>query len=282
MVQSLLTTNDSGLPIATAAGLMGISRSSVYYTPAPPSEEELECKRIIDMLHTDNPSWGARQMSQQLKSRGHEVGRRKARRYMDERAIDPIYPRKKKKRDMPESKIFPYLLRNAVITRPNQAWSIDITYIPLPRGFSYLTAIIDWYSRYIVGWELDETLALRPVVNAVRKAFKIAKPEIFNSDQGIQFRSPWYCYILSENRIRQSMDGRGRWADNIMIERWFRSLKHEEVYLTSYANMREARAGIGKYIHTYNFERFHSALGGRTPAEAFYPIQLLEEAKNYY
>ena len=183
---------------------------------------------------------------------------------------------------MPESKIYPYLLRNANIIRPNQAWSIDITYIPMPKGYAYLTAIIDWYSRYLVEWELDETLALRPVVNAVKKAFKIAKPEIFNSDQGIQFRSPWYSYILSENNVKQSMDGRGRWADNIIIERWFRSLKHEEVYLTSYNNIREARIGIGKYIHTYNFERFHSALDGMTPAEAFYPIQLIEEAKNYY
>ena len=282
MVQSLLTTDDSEISISVAADLMGISRSSVYYTPAPLSEEELECKRIIDMLHTDNPSWGSRQLSMQLKSRGHNVGRRKTRRYMDEMAIDPIYPLKAKKRDMPENKVFPYLLRNAVITRPNQAWSIDITYIPMPRGFAYLTAIIDWYSRYLVGWELDETLALRPVMNAVTKAFKISKPEIFNSDQGIQFRSPWYSYVLNENNVKQSMDGRGRWADNIMIERWFRSLKHEEVYLTSYQNMREARECIGRYIHTYNFERFHSALNGRTPAEAFYPIQLLEEAKRYY
>lgn len=282
LVQSLLTNNDSNLSISKASELMGISRSSVYYTPAPSSEEELECKRIIDVLHTDNPSWGSRQMSMQLKSRGFNVGRRKARRYMDEMAIDPIYPKKKKKKDMPESKIYPYLLRNANIIRPNQAWSIDITYIPMPKGYAYLTAIIDWYSRYLVEWELDETLALRPVVNAVKKAFKIAKPEIFNSDQGIQFRSPWYSYILSENNVKQSMDGRGRWADNIIIERWFRSLKHEEVYLTSYNNIREARIGIGKYIHTYNFESFHSALDGMTPAEAFYPIQLIEEAKNYY
>ena len=152
------------------------------------------------------------------------------------------------------------LLRNAVINKPNQAWSIDITYIPIKHGFLYLTAVIDWYSRCIVGWEVDDTLDTRMLLNALNKAFKIAKPQILNSDQGSQFTSQQYIDFVKENGIRQSMDGKSRWADNIMIERWFRSFKYEEAYLTQYNNIKEARVAIKRYVHTYNFERYHSAL----------------------
>lgn len=172
-------------------------------------------------------------------------------------------------------KVCPYLLRNAVINKPNQAWSVDITYIPIKRGFLYLTAVIDWYSRCIVGWEVDDTLDTRMVINALKKAFKMAKPQILNSDQGCQFTSQQYIDFVKENGIRQSMDGKSRWADNIMIERWFRSFKYEEAYLTQYNNIKEARAAIGAYIHTYNFERRHSALDYQTPAECYYPAMLL-------
>ena len=171
--------------------------------------------------------------------------------------------------------ICPYLLRNAVIDKPNQAWSIDITYIPIKRGFLYLTAVIDWYSRCIVGWEVDDTLDTRMVISALKKAFKVAKPQILNSDQGCQFTSQQYIDFVKENGIRQSMDGKSRWADNIMIERWFRSFKYEEAYLTQYNNIREARAAIGQYIHNYNFERRHSALDYQTPAECYYPAMLM-------
>ena len=162
---------------------------------------------------------------------------------------------------MQQAKVCPYLLRNAVIDRPNQAWSIDITYIPIKHGFLYLTAIIDWYSRCIVGWEIDDTLDTRMVINALKKAFKVSKPLILNSDQGCQFTSTEYIAFLKENHIRQSMDGKSRWADNIMIERWFRSFKYEEAYLTLYNNIKEARVAIGRYVHTYNFERYHSTIG---------------------
>ena len=146
------------------------------------------------------------------------------------------------------------------------------------RGFLYLTAVIDWYSRCIVGWEVDDTLDTRMVINALKKAFKVAKPVILNSDQGCQFTSNEYMNFLKENRIRQSMDGKSRWADNIMIERWFRSFKYEEAYLTQYANIREARKAIGKYIHTYNFERCHSAINNQTPASCYYPVLLIDYA----
>lgn len=257
------------------AELLGINRTSAYYKRVCVSEEELACKEIIDRLHTANPTWGARQMSGQLKQYGHHVGRRKAARYMLEMDIHPIYPRMNLSKRMQEAKVCPYLLRNAVITKPNQAWSIDITYIPIKRGFIYLTAIIDWHSRCIVGWDVDDTLDTRMVLNALRKALKVAKPQILNSDQGCQFTSHQYREFLKEHGIRQSMDGKSRWADNIMIERWFRSFKYEEAYLTQYNNLKEAREAIAKYIHTYNFERLHSALGYKAPAECYYPALLL-------
>ena len=277
LVRSLSTTK--GLPVSTGAKLLGINRTSVYYGGLPVSQEELECKSIIDHLHTDNPTWGARQMSAQLKLRGYQIGRRKTGRYMREMDITPIYPKMNLSKRMKQAKVCPYLLRNAVIDRPNQAWSIDITYIPMKHGFLYLTAIIDWYSRCIVGWDIDDTLDTTMVINACKKAFKIAKPLIINSDQGSQFSSDKYIDFIRNSGIRQSMDGKSRWADNIMIERWFRSFKYEEAYLTEYANLKEAREAIGRYIYTYNFERCHQSIGNKRPAEVYYPVMLLDAAR---
>lgn len=275
LVQSLLTSKE--LPVSTGAALMGINRTSVYYKSLPASEEELEAKAIIDSLHTDHPAWGSRQMSKQLKQRGYNVGRRKARKYMDEMAIDPIYPKPNLSKRAMEHKVYPYLLRDAQITAPNQAWSIDITYIKLEHGFIYLTAIIDWYSRCIVGWDLDDTLDTRMVIEALKKAYNVAKPIILNSDQGCQFTSHEYTEFVKNSNVKISMDGKSRWADNIMIERWFRTLKVEEVYLNRYKNIREARTHIKEFIHNYNFERLHSSLDYQTPASMYYPIQLLKD-----
>ena len=176
--------------IHDAAHLLGINRTSVYYAHKvyEPSEDELACKRIIDHVHTDNPAWGARQLATQLQRAGYLVGRRKTARYMREMGIDAIYPRMNLSKRQQHAQVMPYLLKNVVITRPNQAWSVDITYIPIKHGFLYLTAIIDWYSRCIVGWEVDDTLDTRMVVAALNKAFKIAQPDIINSDQGCQVR----------------------------------------------------------------------------------------------
>ena len=273
LVRNLLTTKE--LSASVGASLLDINRTSIYYKGSPVSDDELACKEIIDHLHTDNPTWGARQMSAQLKTRGYRVGRRKARRYMNEMDIHPIYPKMNLSKHMQQAKVCPYLLRNAVIDKPNQVGSIDITYIPIKHGFLYLTAVIDWYSRCIVGWEVDDTLDTRMVLNALNKAFKIAKPQILNSDQGCQFTSQQYIDFVKENGIRQSMDGKSRWADNIMIERWFRSFKYEEAYLTQYNNIKEARAAIKRYVHTYNFERYHSALDYHTPAKYYYPAMLM-------
>ena len=267
------------LSVSTGAKLIGSNRTSVYYEGLPVSQEELECKSIIDHLHTDNSTWGARQMSAQLKLREYQVGRRKTGRYMREMDITPIYPKMNLSKRMKQAKVCPYLLRNAVIDRPNQAWSIDITYIPMKHGFLYLTAIIEWYSCCIVGWDVDDTLDTIMVINACKKAFKVAKPLIINSDQGSQFTSDKYIDLIRNNGIRQSMDGKSRWADNIMIERWFRSFKYEEAYLTEYANLKEAREAIGRYIYTYNFERCHQSIENKRPAEVYYPVMLLDAAR---
>ena len=266
------------LPLSTAADLLDVNRTSAYYAPADPSEQELTAKNLLDRLHTDNPAWGSRQLSKQLKKQGLPIGRLKTRRYMQEMGISVIYPKPNLSKPAKGNKIYPYLLRNAVVTRPNQAWSIDITYIKLHHGFVYLTAIIDWYSRCIVGWELDDTLATPMVLRALEEAFKAAKPTILNSDQGSQFTGHDYIEYVEKNAVKISMDGKSRWADNIMIERWFRTLKYDEVYLKDYENIRDARRQIGDFIHGYNFERLHSALGYQTPAENYYSTLLTQVA----
>ena len=269
------------LSVRIAAVLLGLNRTSIYYKHRnnKSAEEELACKALIDRIHTDNPSWGARQLSKQLRLQGFKAGRFRTMRFMREMGIDAIYPKMNLSKRQKKAQILPYLLKNVDIKRPNQAWSIDITYIPIKHGFLYLTAIIDWYSRCIVGWEVDDTLDTRMVIQAVRKAFRIAKPEILNSDQGCQFTSNEYKTFLLENHVLQSMDGKSRWADNIMIERWFRSFRYEEAYLTQYNNIREAREAIRIYVKKYNFERCHSAIGGVPPALVYYPAMLLEAAR---
>jgi putative transposase len=260
--------------MAKAAELLDVNRTSAYYKHKEPSETELAVKKIIDRIHTDSPSWGSRQISKKLKQQNFNIGRLKTRKYMMEMGIEAIYPKPHLSQPAKGHKIYPYLLRNAVVTRANQAWSIDITYIRLKHGFVYLTAIIDWYSRCIVGWELDDTLTTPMMKRALENAFEVAKPEILNSDQGSQFTSNDYIDFVEKNHVKISMDGKSRWADNIMIERWFRTLKYDEVYLKDYQNIRDARRQIGDFIHKYNFEKLHSALDYRTPAENYYPILL--------
>lgn len=263
------------LTICKVAELLSVSRKSVYQRTQKTNEQEILAKHIMDELHTAHPAWGSRQLSRQLKAKSLPIGRLKARRYMNEMGIEAIYPKPNLSKANRQHAKYPYLLRNFTATRPNQVWSIDITYIRLRHGFVYLTAIIDWYSRMIVGWELDDTLETRMVLQAVDKAFLTAKPEILNSDQGCQFTSEQYIREIERNRVKISMDGVGRWADNIPIERWFRTLKYEEIYLKDYENIREARLEIGRFIHDYNFARIHSAID-TTPAYAYYPQQLYD------
>lgn len=262
------------LPLSTVAALLGISRTTAYQKLRQPSELEIQSKHYIDELHTQYPTWGSRQLSKQLRKKGCPVGRLRTRKYMKEMSITVIYPKPNLSKAAKGNKTYPYLLKNAVITRPNQAWSIDITYIRLNHGFVYLTAIIDWFSRCIVGWDLDDSLSSDMVLRAVRKSSSDAKPLILNSDQGSQFTGHEYVDLLKQKKIQISMDGKSRWADNIMIERWFRTLKYEEVYLKEYKNIREARKEIGSFIHDYNFKRLHSSLDYQTPGSMYYPALL--------
>lgn len=254
--------------------LLGITRSSVYYEPKKPDKETLRLKEEVmarlDYWHTTLPCMGTRKLAVKLCSEGYTVGRKLVRSYMQEMGIHAVYPKPNlSKRNFKEA-IVPYLLRNKVISFPNQAWSIDITYIKMQHGHMYLTAIIDWFSRKIMGWELSDTLETAPVLDAVRTAVeRFGTPAILNSDQGSQFTSAEYKSLLQSLDIRQSMDGRSRWADNIMIERWFRSLKTELIYVNEFHSPKELRQAIRQYVSDYNTLRPHEALDYETPEDAY-------------
>lgn len=266
---------DSDLSIRRQCELLGLNRSSLYYLPIPvdkarvAAEEEL--MRRIDHWHMKFPYFGSRKIAVKLQEEGYNVSRKTTRRLMQAMAIYAIYPKiNLSKRNHKES-IVPYLLRNYVVNFPNQVWSIDITYIPMPKGHMYLTAIIDWYSRKIVGYYLSDTLDTDSVTHAVKEAVAAhGIPAILNSDQGSQFTSAEYKELLKGLQIRQSMDGKSRWADNIMIERWFRSLKNEQIYPNEYRSPRELRKLINEYVDAYNRERPHEALDYEVPDAIYY------------
>lgn len=266
---------DSELSVRRQCALLGVQRSSVYYKHVTPSEDSQHLKEEImaamDELHTRMPYLGTRRLSEKLKRMGYNVGRKLVRSYMEEMGIHAIYPKPNLSRCDFKDGVVPYLLRNKFIGLPNQAWSIDITYIRLYHSHMYLTAIIDWFSRKIVGWELSDTLDTAPVVNALKTAVEqCGCPNIVNSDQGSQFTSHEYKNAIRELGITQSMDGKSRWADNIMIERWFRSLKVEQLYVNEYKTPKELRKLIREYIEDYNAQRPHESLDYKTPDEVFY------------
>lgn len=262
------------LSVRRQCELLGISRYKVYYKPVEVNQEEvLRREKImaqIDYWHTVMPQIGSRKIVQKLKDEGFNAGRKLVRRLMCEMGICAIYPKPNLSKRSYKEAIVPYLLRDYQVFMPNQVWSIDITYIKMQHGHMYLTAIIDWFSRKIVGWNLSDTLDTLYVIQAVREAVeKYGVPGILNSDQGCQFTSSAYKEVLKQLHIRQSMDGKSRWADNIMIERWFRSLKTEEIYLNEYPSPKALRIAIAAYIQQYNTERPHQALGYRTPERVY-------------
>lgn len=266
----MLERESSELSLATQAELLSISRASLYYEPVGPSTQEIATKRRIDEIYTKYPFYGSRRMTAMLCREGRAISRPTVQQYMREMDIAGIAPGPNTSRPCPEHKTYPYLLRGLKIERPNQVWGIDITYIRLGAGWMYLVAILDWFSRYVVAWELDQTLEMPFVLLAVDRAIATGQPEILNSDQGSHFTSPQYVQKLLDAQIRVSMDGRGRAMDNIFTERLWRSVKYEEVYLHDYASPREARQGIERYLNFYNFERLHQALDYRTPEEAHF------------
>jgi putative transposase len=257
------------LSIVRQCRLLDISRSGLYYQPVGISEEDLTLMKLIDRQYLSTPFYGARKIAAYLKSQGHGVNRKRVRRLMRLMGLKAIYRRPKTSTPGPGHKIYPYLLGGMKITRPNQVWAADITYIPMARGFLYLVAIIDWYSRYVLSWRLSNTLDAGFCVEALEEALKKGKPEIFNTDQGSQFTGDAFTGILKQHGVRISMDGKGSYNDNLFIERLWRSVKYEEVYLKAYQDGREARIGLGNYFRFYNTERPHQTHGYRTPAEVF-------------
>jgi len=259
------------LSICKQAEELEISRSTVYYHPRPVSDADLMLMRRIDELHINYPFAGSRMLRDMLSQQGIEVGRRHVRTLMRRMAIEAIYRKPNISKPAPGHRIYPYLLRGLSITQCNQVWAMDITYIPMARGFVYLAAVVDWFSRRVLAWRLSITMDTSFCIDALEEAMRIyGRPEIFNTDQGSQFTSESFTGRLQKEDIRISMDGKGRWADNVFVERLWRSLKYEQVYLYAYESVAEARTKIGRYFAFYNSQRPHSSLGAQTPDQVYF------------
>jgi len=264
--RELLDRHHSQLSIRRQCTLLGVARSGVYRPPRPANDNDLALTRRIDALFTAWPFLGSRRLTTLLRTEGHAINRKRVQRLMRQMGIAALGPKPRTTAPAPGHKIYPYLLRSLAVERPNQVWAADITYIPIGRGFLYLVAIMDWASRAVLSWRLSNTMEASFCVSALEEALaRFGKPEIFNTDQGSQFTSAAFTGTLAAAGVRISMDGRGRWMDNVFIERLWRSLKHEDVYLKGYADGREAKAGIGAWIAFYNTHRPHQALGNRPP-----------------
>jgi len=257
------------LSVRRQCELLGVNRSNVYYRPVGDSQENLMLMRLIDEEYTRHPFLGSRRLVLWLREQGWEVNRKRVARLMEKMGIEAIYPKPKLSQPGEAHKIYPYLLEGVTVTRINQVWSTDITYIRMAEGFLYLVAVMDWFSRFVLSWAFSLTLELGFCLEALKRAFRWGRPETFNSDQGSQFTSEEFTGEIESRGIAVSMDGRGRCLDNIFIERLWRSLKYEEVYLRDYTLVPEAEAGIGRWFRFYNYQRFHQSLDYRTPAQIY-------------
>lgn len=261
------------LPLTRQAGLLKLSRSSLYYKARPVSPANLAIMRRIDELHLEYPFAGSRMLRDLLRGEGVAIGRDRVWSMMRRMGIVAIYRRPNTSKPSPGHKIFPYLLRGLKVERPNRVWAIDITYIPMARGFVYLVAVVDWFSRRVLSWRVSIGMEVDFCLEAVEEALaKYGKPEIFNTDQGSQFTSAAFTGLLLDRGIAISMDGKGAWRDNVFVERIWRSVKYEEVYLHAYDSVAEARASIGRYLGFYNSKRPHSSLDARTPDRAYFDV----------
>jgi putative transposase len=262
---------DHKLPLSRQAALLRLGRGSLYYAPRPVSAADLAVMRRIDELHLNYPFAGSRMLRDFLRADGVDIGREKVAAMMRRMRIEAVYRRPNTSKPVPCHKVYPYLLRGMKIARPNQVWAMDITYIPMVRGFVYLAAVVDWFSRRVLAWRLSITLEVEFCIEAVEEALaRHGTPEIFNTDQGSQFTSAAFTGLLKETGIAISMDGKAAWRDNVFVERLWRSVKYEEVYLHAYASVAEARAGLGRYLNFYNGRRPHSSLGARTPDQVYF------------
>ncbi len=259
--------------------LLDISRSSLYYRPKGVVPADLALMKLIDQQYLVTPFYGLRRMKVWLDRQGHLVNRKRVRRLTRTMGLQAIYRRPRTSQPGPGHKLYPYLLGAMEITMPNQVWAADITYIPMARGFLYLVAIMDWYSRYVVAWRLSNTLDADFCVETLEEALGKGPPEVFNTDQGSQFTGEAFTELLERHGVRISMDGKGRYSDNIFVERLWRTVKYEEVYLKAYSGGREAKAGLDAYFHFYNYQRPHQALDYRTPAEVSYGDLALSDGR---
>ena len=262
--------NHKIIPISRQCELLSLCRSSFYYTPVPVSDFNLHLMKLIDRQYTANPSWGAPRITTWLRRQGFKVNRKRIGRLMRRMGLQGVVPKRKLTRPNKEHMIYPYLLKGLDVSRPNQVFCSDITYIPMRKGFIYLTAVMDWASRCVLSWKVSLTLDAAFCVEALEDALAVGMPEIFNTDQGSQFTSKDFTDVLKNNNVAISMDGKGRVFDNIFIERLWRTVKWEEVYLKDYANVGQAIRGLRDFFRRYNEERPHSALGGMTPSEVYY------------
>ena len=267
------------LPLMRQAEILRLSRGSLYYRPRPVSAADLAIMRRLDELHLEYPFAGSRMLRDLLRGEGVVIGRQHVITLMRRMAIEAIYRRPNTSKPAPGHKIYPYLLRDLIIDRPNQVWAMDITYIPMKRGFVYLAAVVDWFTRRVLSWRVSITLEADFCIEAVEEALaRYGKPDIFNTDQGSQFTSAAFTGLLQKHHIRISMDGKGSWRDNVFVERLWRSVKYEEVYLRAYDSVAQARASLGRYLAFYNGKRPHSSLGARTPDQAYFNQQPVARA----
>jgi putative transposase len=262
------------LPVTRQAQVLKLSRSSVYYRPQPVSPADLAIMRRIDELHLEHPFAGSRMLRDLLRGEGVAIGRQHVITLMKRMGVEAIWRRPNTSKPASGHKLHPYLLRGLTVDRPDQVWAMDISYIPMKRGFVYLAAVIDWFTRRVLAWRVSITMEVDFCLEAVEEALaRHGKPEIFNTDQGSQFTSAAFTGLLADNGIQISMDGKGAWRDNVFVERLWRSVKYEEVYLRAYDSVAEARASIGRYLDFYNRKRPHSSLGARTPDQAYFHHQ---------
>ena len=259
------------LPVTQQARLLDLSRSSVYYLPKPTSTADLALMRRIDELHLEHPFAGSRMLRDMLRLQGHRIGRKHVATLMRTMGIEALYRRPNTSKPHPEHRIYPYLLRNVAIERPNHVWAMDITYLPMSRGFVYLAVVLDWATRRILSWRLSNSMTADFCVEALEEAIaRYGKPEIMNTDQGSQFTSSEFINTLKANGIDISMDGKGCWRDNVFVERLWKSVKYEEVYLHAYHTVSDARQSLARYIAFYNERRPHSSLDGETPNHVYF------------
>jgi len=267
------------LSMRSQCELLGMARSSLYYLPTEVSAEARTLMKKIDRLYMEHPFFGSRKILLGLREAGHDINRKRVQRLMQVMGLQALVPGPHTSKPHPEHPIYPYLIGGIDVVRPDQVWAADITYIPLEHGWGYLVAVIDWHSRAILSWRLSNTMTVDFCVEALEEALRQhGKPEVFNTDQGAQFTSPDFTGVLKREGITISMDGKGRATDNIFIERVWRSLKYEDVYLRDYATLAEAHAGIGKWIRFYNVRRWHQSLDNRTPMEVYRGVHVIRRA----